>query len=151
MINQIYKKHVYRFKAHKPCRWKASSPPRVYIGYYPLCEFIIFCFRILWCSLYDVLPTSLHYFPLRKSRPETWPGKSVGRATPVRQLSTSPTLATKCNVLRHTNPVGEKLAHHREWFMPLYIGYYPLCEFIIFCFRILWCSLYDVLPTSLHM
>ena len=50
--------------------------------------------------------------PSEKTRLESWPGDYMGTATPFRQLSLSPTLATKCNERpsRATaNPVGGKV------------------------------------------
>ena len=38
-------------------------------------------------------------FPSEKFRPETWPGKPVGKATPVRQLTSSHRSSTMQNVI----------------------------------------------------
>ena len=46
-------------------------------------------------NLHINVSQTLHYFPSEKVRPETWPGKAMGKATPVRQL----TLSHRCHHL----------------------------------------------------
>ena len=49
--------------------------------------------------------------PSEKTRPESWPGDYMGKATPFWQMSLSPTLATKCNEQPSqatANPVDRK-------------------------------------------
>ena len=73
---------------HKPRRWKASSSPKViYVAYIP----IMFSKYIEQGKLICILTFHKRYitFPSEKFRPETWPGKPVGKATPVRQLTSS--------------------------------------------------------------
>ena len=73
---------------HKPRRWKASSSPKViYVAYIPT----MFSKHIEQGKLICILTFHKRYitFPSEKFRPETWPGKPVGKATPVRQLTSS--------------------------------------------------------------
>jgi hypothetical protein len=131
------------FKAHKPCRWKASSPPRVvYVLIYWILSFmgihhLLFLhivMLIIWRStnVVTLFSPPISLVP-RLGLGNLWVGQL--RSGSCLHLPHWPPFVT---FLRHTNLVGEKLARHQEWFIPLYIEYYlALCEFTIFCFFIL--------------
>ena len=88
---------------HKPRRRKPSSSSKViYVVFIP----IMFELVKLICMFHNVNIT----FPSEKFRPETWPGKAVSKATPVRQLTSS----YRCHRLTHTNPVCGQQAHHKR-------------------------------------